>query len=498
VSDTRDELVRLPHRVDELPRSETSFESTGEFGSGTVESSSESVTDSEETGNERRNEVLSSTSSDDGVHGTRDGRSLDERARNQSQRKKRRRLSRERMETNVISGKHENHFEELASVIGKTTLEPKKGNDTSDTDVLLEDVRDPHASVKEFLSTFVRDGRDESGGFTNHAEFLSPLVVDGDRRSGDLSLGRDGTLRNEFVVGLLEDLRKVFEGRRNDESSSTHGVVLGFSSFEVRVGHGTCVTELNVGSEHLGASSDSPGDDRLLDLTRLDSFDDTVLFDTTDFSEEDEHLAVGVSLVSKEMVDEGSSGVSVSSDGDTFVGTVGRERENVVEFVRHSSGFRNVTDRSSTVKLGRENVVHHTVSDTPLVSIERIELKTRGISCSPSSVTNSEATRLDSSDGSGTDDDNVSLLGSVKDVTSVTFGDTFSDESDSLDLREFESFESRLVNGSGRGEVDADVGIRALLYGIGHRGEDGEEGFLSSPVELLNVVTSEGVDHGSY
>jgi len=175
------------------------------------------------------------------------------------------------------------------------------------------------------------------------------------------------------------------------------------------------------------------------------------------------------------MVDEGSSGVSVSSDGDTFVGTVGRERENVVEFVRHSSGFRNVTDRSSTVKLGRENVVHHT-----------------------SSVTNSETSRLDSSYSGGSDNDNVSLLGSVKDVTSVTFRDTLSDKSDSLNLREFKSFESRLVNGSGRGEVDADVGIRALLYGIGHRGEDGEEGFLGSPVELLNVVTSEGVDHGGY
>ena len=55
-----------------------------------------------------------------------------------------------------------------------------------------------------------------------------------------------------------------------------------------------------------------------------------------------------------------------------------------------------------------------------------------------------------------------------------------------------------MVNGSGRGEVDADIGIGALLYGIGHRGEDGEKSFLGSPVELLNVVTSEGVNHGSY
>lgn len=83
MSDTRNELVRLPHRVDELPRSETSFESTSELGSGTIEGSSESVTDSEETRNERRNEVLSSTSGDDGVHSSRNGRSLSTDERNE-------------------------------------------------------------------------------------------------------------------------------------------------------------------------------------------------------------------------------------------------------------------------------------------------------------------------------------------------------------------------------------------------------------------------------
>lgn len=78
----------------------------------------------------------------------------------------------------------------------------------------------------------------------------------------------------------------------------------------------------------------------------------------------------------------------------------------------------------------------------------------------------------------------------------MTFGDTLGDEGDGLDLRELEGLEGRLVDGAGRGKVDNNVGIGALLDSLGHRGEDGEESFLGSPVELLDVVSSEGVDHG--
>jgi hypothetical protein len=46
----RTELVGLPHRVDELSRSLPRVDGRGEVGSGSVESTSESVTDSEETG----------------------------------------------------------------------------------------------------------------------------------------------------------------------------------------------------------------------------------------------------------------------------------------------------------------------------------------------------------------------------------------------------------------------------------------------------------------
>ena len=83
------------------------------------------------------------------------------------------------------------------------------------------------------------------------------------------------------------------------------------------------MTELNFGCEHLRAGSDSPRNDGFLDDTLLYSLDDLVLLDTTDLSEEDEHLDVVISLVAEEMVDEGGSGVPVSSNGNTLVGTVG-------------------------------------------------------------------------------------------------------------------------------------------------------------------------------
>lgn len=74
--------------------------------------------------------------------------------------------------------------------------------------------------------------------------------------------------------------------------------------------------------KHLGASTDLPGGDRLLDLVGLDSLDDTVLFDTIDLTEEDEHLALEGSLVA-----EICSGVS---DGG----------EDVVEFVGHTADLK--------------------------------------------------------------------------------------------------------------------------------------------------------------
>ena len=66
------------------------------------------------------------------------------------------------------------------------------------------------------------------------------------------------------------------------------------------------MAELRLRHEHLGTCSDSPGNDRLLDDALLRCVNVTVFLDTTDFTEEDEHLAFGIVLVAQEMVDEGS------------------------------------------------------------------------------------------------------------------------------------------------------------------------------------------------
>jgi hypothetical protein len=71
----------------------------------------------------------------------------------------------------------------------------------------------------------------------------------------------------------------------------------------------------------------------------------------------------------------------------------------------------------------------------------------------------------------------------VEDVSGVPLGDTLSDESDRPDLRDLESLEGRLVDGSRRGKVDEDIGVLALLDGLGDVREDGKEGLLGTPVE---------------
>lgn len=83
------------------------------------------------------------------------------------------------------------------------------------------------------------------------------------------------------------------------------------------------MTELNLRGEHLGTSTDGPGNNGLLDDTLLDGLDNSVLFSTTDLTQEKEHPALGVGLVSEKVVDEGSTGVPVTTDGNTLVDTVG-------------------------------------------------------------------------------------------------------------------------------------------------------------------------------
>ena len=91
MTDSGNELVRLAHRVDELAWGESEVLGARELGGCAVERASEAVTDREESGDKRRDEVLAGTGRDDGRHRAGDGRS-------------------------VVGREHEHHLEELCWV----------------------------------------------------------------------------------------------------------------------------------------------------------------------------------------------------------------------------------------------------------------------------------------------------------------------------------------------------------------------------------------------
>lgn len=373
VTNTGNELVLLAHGVDEITGRETLVVGLGELLSGTVEGTTETRTDGQKTGDERGNKILASTGGNDGVHGTRNGRT-------------------------VIGSKHENHLKELAGEVGQTAAEPQKGHDTTDTDVLFEDIRDGHTGVKELLTTVVGDGGDEGSGLTDETKLLGPGVIDGDLGNSGLRLGLDGAVGDELLVKVGKNLGHVLESVGNVETGILHRLVLHGSSLELGVGERTSVTELDLGLEHASNGTNGPGNNGLLDLAVLDSLNDAVLLNTTDLTEKEEDLGVGVLLVTEQVVNEGSTGVSVTTDSDTLADTVGGLLNDVVELVGHTTGLGDVRNGTRAVELGGNDVVHHTTS-----------------------VTDLESTGLDTTNGGRTDDGNTLLGGNVKNLTSALF-----------------------------------------------------------------------------
>ena len=173
VADTGDELVLLAHGVDEVTWAQALVEGLGELLGGAVEGTTETGTDGQETSNEGADQVLTGTGGDDGVHGTGHGGT-------------------------VVGSQHQNHLEELAGVAGQAAAEPEERHDTTNADILPEDIRDGHTGVEQLLATVVGDGGDEGGGLTDKAELLSPGVVDGDLGYNGLWLGIDGALLDKL------------------------------------------------------------------------------------------------------------------------------------------------------------------------------------------------------------------------------------------------------------------------------------------------------------
>lgn len=369
VTDTGDKLVLLSHGVNKVTRAHALVKGLGKLLSSTVQGTTEARTNGQQTGDESGDEVLAGTGGDDGVHGTRDSGT-------------------------VVGSKHKNHLQELAGVGREAAAEPQKRHDTTDANVLLEDVGDGHTGIEQLLATIVGDGGDEGSGFTDETQLLGPRVVNGDLGDHGLGLGLNGAVGDQVLVDLAQQLRHVLEGVGNVNASFTHGLVLGNGGLQVRVGRGTSMAELDLSLEHAGAGTNGPSNDGLGDSTVLDGLNDTVLLDTTDFTEQQEDLALRLVLEAEQVVDESGTGVTVTTDGHTLIDTVGVLGNDVVQLVGHTTGLGDVANGSLAVELGCNNVVHHTTGVTDLVG-----------------------TRLDTTDGSGADDGDALLLGGDQDFT---------------------------------------------------------------------------------
>jgi hypothetical protein len=53
-----------------------------------------------------------------------------------------------------------------------TAFEPEQANDTSNTNIILEDIRNTHTGIEQLLTAFVGNGRDERRRLSNETEFL--------------------------------------------------------------------------------------------------------------------------------------------------------------------------------------------------------------------------------------------------------------------------------------------------------------------------------------
>ena len=130
------ELPFLPHRVDKLHRDEVSVVRFGKLLGSSVQSSSEAISDCQQTRHQARNQVLACACAHDGIVRTGNSRT-------------------------VVSRHHEAVFDKAGGVARKTTLKPQEAEDASNAEVVFEDARDWNASVQQLLTALVTNTRHE-------------------------------------------------------------------------------------------------------------------------------------------------------------------------------------------------------------------------------------------------------------------------------------------------------------------------------------------------
>ena len=78
-----------------------------------------------------------------------------------------------------------------------------------------------------------------------------------------------------------------------------------------------------------------------------------------------------------------------------------------------------------------------------------------------------------------------------------SFGNTFSNDGNGLDLRVLHELDGGAVDTSGGSKVDNGVNVRVLGHGLVDLLVDGQQGLAGSPVHLADELSTEGVDNTS-
>ena len=107
----------------------------------------------------------------------------------------------------------------------------------------------------------------------------------------------------------------------------------------------------------------------------------------------------------------------------------------------------------------------------------------------PSRISDMEATRLNAANSRGTDDNYFFSLSKVKNLASAALTYTLCNQSNGFDLRM-----SRVLEYADRKLAKLTMSTSGCLNARVHH----EESLLRIPVELLDMVTTEGIDHCCY
>src|SRR5258708_32170118 len=90
---------------------------------------------------------------------------------------------------------------------------------------------------------------------------------------------------------------------------------------------------------------------------------------------------------------------------------------------------------------------------------------------------------------------NVLRVRKMENLAGMALWNTLRNNGNGLDLGVGENFECTRIDRARRGEVDHNINVGMLLHSLIHGRIHGKEGLLGTPVELLNVVTTERMNH---